>query len=75
MSRTSTNSRNSTSSTASTRSQGTSLSDYTLGQVLGQGAYGKVILSTDKKTGKKVAIKEVNKASGSDWVSSPIWRG
>ena len=49
----------SASSNGSSRS--TNLDQYQLGQVLGQGAYGKVILSTEKATGTTVAIKEVNK--------------
>lgn len=54
-------------STASTTSNGsqtprsTNLENYKLGNVLGQGAYGKVILSTEIATGRVVAIKEVNK--------------
>ena len=51
----------STSSTSSTVSRSTNLDNYNLGQVLGQGAYGKVILSSEKATGRTVAIKEVNK--------------
>jgi len=49
------------SSTSANSSRSTSLENYNLGQVLGQGAYGKVILSTEKASGKTVAIKEVNK--------------
>ena len=48
-------------STASSKSTTTDLGDYTLGKVLGQGAYGKVILSKVNATGETVAIKEVNK--------------
>ena len=51
----------SSASSATSSSRQTSLDNYTLGQVLGQGAYGKVILSTEKATGTTVAIKEVNK--------------
>ena len=50
-----------TSSASSSSSRSTNLENYTLGKVLGQGAYGKVILSTEKATGMTVAIKEVNK--------------
>ena len=51
----------STSSTSSTVSRSTNLENYSLGQVLGQGAYGKVILSKEIATQRTVAIKEVNK--------------
>jgi serine/threonine protein kinase len=37
------------------------ISDYELGKVVGQGAYGKVILSRHKKTNELVAIKCVSK--------------
>lgn len=49
------------STASSAASRNTNLESYNLGQVLGQGAYGKVILSTEKESGKVVAIKEVNK--------------
>lgn len=49
------------SSSSSVSSRSTSLENYTLGQVLGQGAYGKVILSVENATQRSVAIKEVNK--------------
>ena len=51
----------SSANSATSSSRQTSLDNYNLGQVLGQGAYGKVILSTEKATGTTVAIKEVNK--------------
>ena len=51
----------SNSSTSSTVSRSTNLENYSLGQVLGQGAYGKVILSKEIATQRTVAIKEVNK--------------
>lgn len=51
----------STSTASNSSSRSTSLDRYTMGQVLGQGAYGKVILCTEKATGTTVAIKEVNK--------------
>ena len=52
----------STASAASvSSSRSTSLENYNMGQVLGQGAYGRVILSTEKATGRTVAIKEVSK--------------
>lgn len=38
-----------------------SIEDYELGKVVGQGAYGRVILSRHKVTGDVVAIKEVSK--------------
>ena len=37
------------------------ISDYEVGGLLGEGAYGKVNLATEKKTQRQVAIKEVNK--------------
>ena len=49
------------SSNGSQTPRSTNLENYNLGNVLGQGAYGKVILSTEKATGRVVAIKEVNK--------------
>ena len=49
------------SSQQSSNSTQTKLEDYTIGTVLGQGAFGKVMLATDKQ-GQTVAIKEVNKA-------------
>lgn len=48
-------------STNSTKSAQTSLDMYDLGNVVGQGAYGKVILAKEKATGRNVAIKEVSK--------------
>lgn len=38
----------------------TSLDAYKMGQVLGQGAYGRVLMATEIATGQTVAIKEVN---------------
>ena len=32
-----------------------------MGQVLGQGAYGKVVMAKENATGRQVAIKLVNK--------------
>ena len=37
-----------------------------MGQVLGQGAYGRVILATDKNSNEVVAIKEVNQKQITD---------
>ena len=48
-------------SSASNKSTATSLDDYIMGNVLGQGAFGRVMEATEKVTGRKVAIKEVNK--------------
>jgi len=49
-----------TPSGGSTTPRSTSLDQYKLGQVLGQGAYGRVLLATEIATGATVAIKEVN---------------
>ena len=38
------------------------VNDFEFGKVLGQGAYGKVMLSKFKSTGQVVAIKIVSKA-------------
>ena len=38
----------------------TNLDDYELGRIVGEGAYGQVILSKEKATGKAVAIKTVS---------------
>ena len=48
------------SSVNSGRSTPCSLDQYELGKVLGQGAYGRVMLATEIATGRTVAIKEVN---------------
>ena len=44
----------------------TEIEDYLIGGLLGEGAYGKVNLATEKKTQRAVAIKEVNKKKISD---------
>ena len=49
-------------STSSTKSSQTNLEDYELGKKVGEGAYGQVILGTEKATGKPVAIKSVQQA-------------
>ena len=41
--------------------EATCLANYTKGQVLGQGAFGKVFLATDNTSKQTVAIKEVSK--------------
>ena len=40
-----------------------SINDYDIGKVLGQGAFGRVLLAKEIATGKEVAIKEVNQES------------
>ena len=42
------------------------IGDFEIGGLLGEGAYGKVNLATEKKTQRQVAIKEVNKQKISD---------
>jgi len=39
--------------------------DFDVGQTLGTGHFSKVKLGTNKKTGEKVAIKIINKPTGS----------
>ena len=51
----------STNSTLSRKSTQTNLDDYEMGKIVGEGAYGQVILGEEKATGKKVAIKTVMK--------------
>ena len=48
-------------SSTQSSSKPTSLDDYNMGNVLGQGAFGRVMEATEKQSGRKVAIKEVNK--------------
>ena len=44
------------------RSLGVPLDErYTVKKVLGQGAFGRVVLAKDRQTGKKVAIKEIHR--------------
>ena len=40
-----------------------SIDDYDIGKVVGQGAFGRVMLANEKATGAQVAIKEVNQES------------
>jgi serine/threonine protein kinase len=37
------------------------ISDFTMGGLLGEGAYGRVVLGEEKKSGRSVAVKEINK--------------
>ena len=39
------------------------ISEYQKGKVVGQGAFGKVMLATETATGREVAIKEVDQAT------------
>lgn len=45
----------------------TSVSGYDIERCLGEGSYGSVWLATEKKTGKKVAIKFYSHRRGLDW--------
>ncbi|MGB1699490.1 MAG: protein kinase domain-containing protein, partial [Nannocystaceae bacterium] len=45
----------------------TSLSDYELGETLGQGAFGRTVAATHKASGRDVAIKILRLAGLPDW--------